>query len=68
MKGSLLAGFRAMAFAIGAFILLALGGIKVRPPLDVTLFVLGLAIFWFLIEKMFLNLRTKKRPPAKPIP
>lgn len=63
MKGALLTGFRAVAFAIGAFILMALGGIKVKSSIDVAGFILGLAVFWFLIEKIFLNLRAKKRPP-----
>lgn len=62
MKGSMLTGFRAVAFAIGAFILMALGGIKVKSSIDVAGFILGLAVFWFLVEKVFLNLRTKKRP------
>ena len=63
MKGSLLTGFRAVAFAIGAFILMALGGIRVKSALDVAGFILGLAVFWFLVEKIFLNLRAKKRRP-----
>lgn len=62
MKGSLLTGFRAVAFAIGAFILMALGGIKVKSSIDVAGFIVGLAAFWFLIEKVFLNMRSKKRP------
>ena len=66
MKGSLLTGFRAVAFAIGAFVLLAISGIKVKSSSDVALFVLGLAAFWFVIEKIFLNLKTKqqKKPPV----
>ncbi len=67
MKGSLLTGFRAVAFGIGAFILMALGGIRVKSSVDVAMFILGLAAFWFLIEKVFLNLRSKKRP-SKPMP
>ena len=67
MKGSLLTGLRAVAFAIGAFILMALGGIRVHSSIDVAGFILGLAVFWFLIEKFFLNLRSKKRP-SKPMP
>lgn len=67
MKGSMLTGFRAVAFAIGAFILMALGGIRVHSALDVAGFILGLAVFWFLVEKVFLNLRTKK-PPTKTTP
>lgn len=61
MKRSLLTGFRAMAFALGAFVLLAVGGIKVRSSLDVTIFVLGLAAFWVLIERVFLNMKQKRR-------
>lgn len=61
MKNSLLTGFRAMAFALGAFVLMAVGGIKVRSSLDVTLFVLGLAAFWVVIERVFLNMKQKKR-------
>lgn len=60
MKRSLLTAFRAFAFAIGAFILLALGDIQVRSSVDVALFVLGLAAFWVLIEKVFLNLKAKR--------
>jgi predicted RND superfamily exporter protein len=64
MKRSLLTGFRALAFALGAFVLLALGGIKIQSSLDVALFVIGLAAFWFLIERVFLNAKQKK--PTKP--
>ena len=60
MKKSLLTGFRALVFALGAFALLAISGIKVRSSLDVAGFVLGLAAFWVLIEKVFLNRRQKK--------
>lgn len=62
VKRQMLTAFRAFAFAIGCFILMALGGIKVRSAGDVTLFVLGLAAFWVLIEKVFLNLKTKQAP------
>ena len=66
MKRTLLTGSRALLFALGAFILLALGGIRVQSSMDVTLFVLGLAAFWFVIEKVFLNIRAKRvrRPPG----
>jgi len=62
VKRQMLTAFRAFAFAIGCFILMALGGIKVRSAGDVALFVLGLAAFWVLIEKVFLNLKTKQAP------
>jgi hypothetical protein len=62
VKRQLLTAFRAFAFAIGCFILLALGGIKVRSAGDVALFVLGLAAFWVLIEKVFLNIMAKRTP------
>lgn len=65
MKGSLLTGFRALAFALGVFVLLALSDIQIPTARDVTLFVLGLAVFWVLIEKVFLNIRAK-RPAKKP--
>ena len=58
----MLTAFRAFAFAIGCFILMALGGSKVRSAGDVALFVLGLAAFWVLLEKVFLNLKTKQAP------
>ena len=62
MKRSLLTGFRAMAFALGAFALLAItGNIKIHRTLDVTMFVLGLAAFWVLIERVFLNVKQKQR-------
>ncbi len=64
MKRSLLTGFRALAFALGAFLLLALGGIKIRSALDVAEFVFGLAAFWIVIEKVFLGLRKRKSPPG----
>jgi hypothetical protein len=64
MKRQLLTAFRAFAFAIGCFILLALGDIRVRSSGDVALFVLGLAAFWVLIEKVFINMKAK-RPPKK---
>lgn len=64
MKGSLLTGFRALAFALGAFLLMAVSGIQViRSSRDVALFVLGLAVFWVLFERVFLNLKQKKKPP-----
>lgn len=62
VKGQLLTAFRAFAFAIGCFILMALGGIRVRSAGDVALFVLGLAAFWVLIEKVFINFRAKRSP------
>ena len=62
MKAQLLTAFRAFAFAIGCFVLMALGGITVHSARDVALFVLGLAAFWVLIEKVFLNFRAKKAP------
>jgi hypothetical protein len=64
MKRSLLTGFRAIAFALGAFVLLAMTGIEIRSSRDVAIFVLGLAVFWFLIERVFLNMRQKgtKKP------
>lgn len=62
MKRQMLTAFRAFAFAIGCFILLALGDIRVRSAGDVALFVLGLAAFWVLIEKVFLNLKAKRAP------
>jgi hypothetical protein len=63
MKGSLLTGFRALAFGIGAFILLAVSGIKVPRSGEVAIFIIGLAVFWFLVEKVFLNIRQKKQKP-----
>ena len=65
MKSSLLIGFRALAFALGAFILFAISGIKIQSSLDVALFVLGLAAFWVLIERVFLNIKKKKAPPPR---
>ncbi len=65
MKRQLLTAFRAFAFAIGCYIFLALGGIRVRSAGDVALFVLGLAAFWVLIELVFLNFKAK-RAPKKP--
>lgn len=41
---------------------MALGGIKVRSAGDVAMFVLGLAVFWVLIEKVFLSMKTKPSP------
>lgn len=64
MKGALLTGFRAIAFAVSAFILLAMGGITVHSSRDVALFVVGLAVFWVVIERVFLNINRKRaRPP-----
>ncbi len=62
MKRQLLTAFRAFAFAIGCFILLALGDIRIRSAADVAFFVLGFAAFWVLIEKVFLNLKAKRTP------
>jgi len=61
MKRSLLTGFRALAFALGAFVLLAISGIKIQSSVDVALFVLGLAAFWFVIERVFMNVKQKPR-------
>jgi hypothetical protein len=41
---------------------MALGGIRVHSARDVALFVLGMAAFWVLIEKVFLSLKEKKKP------
>lgn len=62
MKRQLLLAFRAFAFAIGCFVLLTVGGMKLVVARDVFLFVLGLAAFWVLIEKVFLNLKAKPAP------
>ena len=64
MKRSLLIGFRGLLFALGAFMLLALGGIQVRSSRDVAIFVLGLTAFWILIERIVLTI--KRRPPKTP--
>ncbi len=65
MKGSLLTGFRALAFAVGAFVLLAITGIKIHNSRDVFFFVIGLTVFWIVIERVFLSLKQKqsKAPP-----
>jgi hypothetical protein len=66
MKRSLLTGFRALAFALSVFLLLTLGGMlgamKVRSAADVTLFVLGLAVFWIVIERIVLATRQRRKP------
>lgn len=66
MKSSLLTGFRALLFALGAFVLLAVSGIKVRSSVDVALFVLGLAAFWVLIERVFLKQKQKQKKTPGP--
>jgi len=40
-------------------------GIKIQSSRDVALFVLGLAAFWVLIERVFLNIKKKKPPPGR---
>jgi hypothetical protein len=65
MKHSLKTGFRAFAFALGAFVLIALSGIKVRSSTDVALFILGLAAFWVVIERVFMNIKQQKKDPQK---
>jgi hypothetical protein len=64
MNASLLTGFRALAFALSAFALLALSGIKVQSSRDVFFFVIGLAVFWVVIERVFLNVARKRKKPA----
>ena len=64
MKHSLLIGFRGLLFALGAFVMLALGGIQVKSSMDVALFVLGLTAFWILIERVILTIQ--KKPPKRP--
>jgi hypothetical protein len=64
MKSSLLTGFRALAFALSAFALLAISGIKIQSSRDVALFVVGLAALWVLIERVFLNIKVKRKPPG----
>lgn len=66
MKASLLTGFRALAFALSAFALLALGGIKVQSSRDVFFFVISLAVFWAIIERVFLNIAQKRGKPGAP--
>ncbi len=68
MKSPFLIGFRAIAFAIGAFILLAIGGIRVQSSRDVFLFVIGLVVFWIIIEMVFFNMKKKSapKPPRTP--
>lgn len=68
MKSSLLTGFRAISFAVGAFILLAIGGIRVQSSMDVFMFVIGLVVFWIVIETIFMNMKKKKtaKPPHRP--
>ncbi len=62
MKRSLLTGFRALAFAISAFALLALtGSIEVRRSADVAIFIVGLTAFWVLAEKILPSFG-RKRP------
>ena len=61
MKQSLLTGFRALAFALGVFMLIVVGGVTIRSARDVTLFVIGLAAFWVLVEKLFLTLRVRRK-------
>ena len=65
MKRSLLTGFRALAFALSIFLLLTLGGMlgvtKIHSATDVTLFVLGLAAFWVVIERLFVKIRMRPR-------
>jgi uncharacterized membrane protein YciS (DUF1049 family) len=66
MKRSLLAGFRAVAFAVGVFVLLmAMGKIEIKTSRDVALFILGLVVFWVVVEQVFLNVRKHKRTPPK---
>lgn len=66
MKSSFLAGFRAVAFALGVFVLLMVTGkLEIKSSRDVALFVLGLMAFWVVIEKVFLNLR-KQKPVKTP--
>ena len=68
MKRSLLTGFRALAFALSIFLLLALGGmlgrIRVHSATDVAAFVLGLAAFWIVIERLIAKVR--RRPSSTP--
>ena len=65
MKRSLLTGFRALAFALSIFLLLALGGMlgkmKVHSATDVAGFVLGLAAFWVVIERLFAKMKMRQR-------
>lgn len=60
MKGTLLTAFRALVFALSAFALLAISGIEVRSSVDVAVFVVGLAAFWILIEKIFIARKRQK--------
>ena len=66
MKRSLLTGFRALAFALSIFLLLALGGmlgrIRVHSATDVAAFVRGLAAFWIVIERLIAKVR--RRPSS----
>jgi hypothetical protein len=67
-KAFMLTAFRSLVFGLCIFVLIALlSSIKIYSPLDVTGFVLGAAVFWYLFETVFLKtMMQKKKPVRKP--
>jgi len=55
---------RSFLFGLLVFAMLAVMNIKVRSPWDVAGYVLGLTVFWLLIETILFG--RKKAPPKRP--
>jgi hypothetical protein len=65
-KAFMLTAFRSLVFGLCIFALIALlSRIKISSPFDVAGFVLGAAVFWYLIETVILKTLLQKKKPTK---
>ena len=66
MKRGLLTAFRAMVFAVCVFLLATVGGLKTSSGGGVAVFVLGIAAFWILIERILISVVKRKQTKRRP--
>ena len=66
MKRGLLAAFRAMVLAVCVFLLATVGGLKIKSQGAVTVFILGVAVCWLLIETIMMSLAKRKKTKPRP--
>lgn len=66
MTRRLLAAFRALVFALCVFLLATVGGFKIKTGGAVAAFIIGIAVFWMLIETIMMAMAKRKK--AKPRP
>ncbi|TAK99032.1 MAG: hypothetical protein EPO08_17515 [Rhodospirillaceae bacterium] len=66
MKRRLLTAFRAMVFAVCVFLLATVGGLKIKSGGAVAVFILGIAVFWILIETVLMSMAKRKKTKTRP--